>query len=108
MCKPATGQIVYVTLQPNNEDYKGFEITDLCSVVNYEIGFIREALEFVFIETEAVPEECRTVSPKILSYSCNDEEDNIIAKTGIPKSKGKGRPRSNSNNNDKINRSDRY
>ncbi len=101
MCQPAVGQIVQVTLEPNNEDYKGFEISDLCSLVDYEMGFIREALDYVFIETQSIPEECRVVGPKILSYTCNDEEnDYAITKTG--KSKRKHRPKSNSNRLDRM------
>lgn len=44
---------------------------DICSVVENEQGFVREALDLLFIEQESIPEECREVPVKIKSYTCS-------------------------------------
>ena len=71
LCQPAQGQRLEVVLQP----VEG-EIDDgLCAIVDNESGFIKEALDFVFIEPESLPEDCMVVPFKILSFSCQEQRE---------------------------------
>ena len=71
LCQPAQGQRLEVVLQPVEGD-----IDDgLCAIVDNENGFIKEALDFVFIEPESLPEDCMVVPFKILSFSCQEQRE---------------------------------
>ena len=99
LCQSAVGQVVDISLQAIDEEGQEIDVADLCSLVDLESRFLREVIDFVFIEPQSIPKECRVVPPKILSFSCNDQRDQGEMTKG-KKKKGKPRSRSNSDNGD--------